>query len=123
MIKANDLRLENWVYVVDEESTPKKKPVQVNLTWLQIPEALEPIPLTPELLEKAGFEWMHTNNEDGDEREWLQHNIFDWLKYYEGHIHVDEYCIAHIHYLHQLQNLYYLLTGKELEINLHGLES
>jgi len=65
-----------------------------------------PIPLTPEILEKCGF----VSNPYQD-------------RYEFGDIHV-EYCgfrdicwvngKPHIEYLHQLQNLYFALTNEEL---------
>jgi hypothetical protein len=127
MIKANELRLENWVYVVDKESTPQKQPIQVNLTWMQIPEALEPIPLTTELLVSCGF------NKDNyglfekvkDNAPYTSGCIIElWAKrtndrwqFAVGTID-NLFLIAEYNYLHQLQNLFYSLTGTELEINL-----
>lgn len=80
---------------------------------------ISPIPLTPEILEKVGFEYdgiaynlrFYTNmdltlvtyNEDG---------MHYWLKYYYGP------AMPHIRHLHQLQNLYFALTGEELDIKL-----
>ena len=36
----------------------------------------------------------------------------------ESEIEVIPFLFKHIKYLHQLQNLYFALTGKELEVNL-----
>ena len=77
---------------------------------------LEPIELTEEILLKCGFE----KREDGD------YNLF---KYSEVDIVICSdfsswkcdginFSVNYIKYLHQLQNLYFALTNKELEINL-----
>jgi hypothetical protein len=128
MIKANDLRVGNLVYVVDKESTPQKQPIQVNLTWMQMLEALEPIPLTPEILEQTGFFSYGSYNQEGDP---IKYPFV--LEIESGVIHIDSnkaYIYsglgdnisygfeANIECLHQLQNLFYSLTGTELEINL-----
>lgn len=79
----------------------------------------KPIPLTPEWLERAGFE----KKVDGFiSTKWhiginpvTQDYLFDvtWLSnfdrpfYRNGHFKID--------YVHQLQNLYFALTGTELE--------
>lgn len=74
------------------------------------------IPLTPEILENIGFNkyrywWTRPNNTFNFE-EWTN----DGLGLY---LHVNEHKVGqHIKYLHQLQNLYFALTGTELEINL-----
>lgn len=84
---------------------------------------LFPIPLTPEILEKAGLEKVDNSS---------QHSII-WkkslvgfsstMKLYESG---GEYCFSpfewnytlKVKYLHQLQNLYYALTGTELSITI-----
>lgn len=78
---------------------------------------LNPIPLTHEILEKAGFSYHHTNPTVS---EWFIHDnpnmlgaiVFEDDKYvYEGYKH-------EIKSVHQLQNLFHALTGEELEIKL-----
>jgi len=78
-------------------------------------DAFKPIPLTPEILEKAGFEkgieltgsWTYYLNETE-----IRFNG-------EAILQVD--CCDYgkpIKYIHQLQNLYFSLTGEELAIEL-----
>ena len=78
-----------------------------------------PIPLTPEILEKAGFEKKY----DGDyftlpdelcKGGWDKRFIY-YLPYFNLSTYTGNIQIAH---LHQLQNLYFALTGQELAINL-----
>ena len=83
------------------------------------------IPLTPDILEKCGFEW------ETSEKKHLCHNgdgdisfSFTAEQIKEGMIYCycDNYFKAawevKVKYLHQLQNLYFALCGKELEITL-----
>jgi hypothetical protein len=108
MIPQNELRVNNWVYDTDIPGNSQLK------TGFDIAfhERFEPIPLTPELLEKAGFKkgeytfakmdfTLNYNSDLGDYRYRRQ----------------DGGATSIIH-LHQLQNLYFALTGEELEITL-----
>jgi hypothetical protein len=72
-----------------------------------------PIPLTPEWLERCGF-----GNEDGSTL-W-DNGIITIFDYNENNIYSFHYQSkkASIEYLHQLQNLYHALTGEELIITL-----
>ena len=76
---------------------------------------IEPIPLTTKWLERFWFESEKSGlesfygmpNEDGD---W----IFELYPHLEGYNTV--LTDVHIKYVHQLQNLFYALTGNELEL-------
>lgn len=93
-------------------NTGESNPIEVPLT------DLEPIPISIPLLEKCGFEEHTIYNEDQDERDFYVHSKFSDLMYVDGVLKngLDE--LPDIIYLHQLQNLYFDLTGEELEINL-----
>jgi hypothetical protein len=82
---------------------------------------IHPIPISPEWLERLGFEM------DDD----MECGIIWYLKlnddisiYWNGCIEIEiktqfvttRYDIDHIKYIHHLQNLYHALTGKELEL-------
>ena len=101
-MKANELRIGNWVkdslgYLV----------IGVNAK-VEFASAYEPIPLTPEILERLGF----ISNPYQD-------------RYELGDLHF-EYCAIrnliwcekypHIKYVHRLQNLYFALTNDELTL-------
>jgi hypothetical protein len=112
-MKANELRIGNYV---NEWSAADKKyyvdKIDVDLLRGIIEDWTEcqPIPLTEEWLLKFGFEknvfnrWVHWNfdlllHEDG---EWFESDelpMFIFLKH-----------------VHQLQNLYFALTGEELTL-------
>ena len=92
--------------------------------WEEEIENCQGIELSPEILDKCGFEiggydmlfWSKGNFElaglnwaDAGIEEYQFVN-FRWNDGKDG--------ILQIHYLHQLQNLYFTLTGEELQINL-----
>ena len=79
-----------------------------------------PIPLTPEILEKAGF---------SKGEKWFIHQVY-YRNYFDLCVNRNEIIYGqktehgfdkrsiNIKYLHQLQNLYFALTGEELPIEL-----
>jgi len=78
------------------------------------PKEIEPIPLTPEILVKAGL---------------LGQSLYDGSFYYYFNSPISFYraddkngknkqFLANIEFVHELQNLYHALTGEELEIEL-----
>ena len=80
-----------------------------------------PIPLTPEWLERFGFITKIKGDDFHDKALW-KHPSTDYL-YCESGCFVDnsgyygDYCdIGDIKHVHQLQNLYFALTGEELAI-------
>lgn len=84
---------------------------------------LKPIPLTEELLLKCG---MNECDDDAVVRYVYRHDKFKMniiipsLKEYIIRIYNlesgEQICGKDMHYLHQLQNIYFDLTGKELEL-------
>jgi len=123
MIQTNELRIGNWInefeIATQADSRFIDRLYNIELRG-KIAIDVTPIPLTPEILEKAGF-----NEVDGNE----------WYRFYDKgflrvfiHKSVDscfvsvdglkiDYYINNF-YLHQLQNLYFALTGEELNIEL-----
>lgn len=146
-MKATEIRVGNWV---KEESLGYKQWGLKDFdnyhgehypeNWIS--DKIEPIPLTPEILEKAGFEKRvydaHKKNliiieqmpelaarefcdfkkalMDGDWQIVIQEaDIWDvWF----GNDEDLDVRLVSIEYLHELQNLFFGLTGDELEINL-----
>ncbi len=101
MIKSNELRVGNIVenrgveYVAD-------------FITIQMAHNYNPITLTPEILEKVdwnGYVKFHINS---------YFSIDD-----VGHFYYrNDYTGINVNHVHQLQNLYFALTGNELTINL-----
>lgn len=116
-MKANELRIGDWVMIygsqqkihsIDENSVNGDFYGDGAANYL---DGCSPIPLTPEILEKVGFEKrIDTGNE------FYTHGSFALYKTDGGFLH--NACDVSIDSLHQLQNLVYILTGTELEINL-----
>lgn len=129
MIALNELRLNNWVYSPEVGSN-----VQITLlsndNWLGLSsvtwdqpscEEIEPITLTEEILLKCGFEargyfWFDLYLDERTKLTlgWHPDGRID----FEMSINKIYFDISHIKHLHQLQNLYFSLTNKELEIKL-----
>jgi len=131
-MKANELRIGNYVY---DDYLKKNKQINGifdNEIWLSeigedefdqrsIIDSINPIPLTEEWLLKLGFEnnafdnfcYLHFNPRMG----------IRFLNFNSAQCEIiqDDKYIAfkwkHIEFVHQLQNLYFALTGKELTID------
>jgi len=84
---------------------------------------LQPIPLTPKLLEKCcGFKSEHPAYyyiPIGDNYLYVYYSNSGLHTYAVKYMHA---YLGEIKYLHQLQNLYFALTGEELEIDLKTLQ-
>lgn len=131
MIQANELRRNNlimygnMIYPVDR-ITENSISVRTGSQSLRTgrPHEFEPVPLDPGILEACGFEkrlgdangqvWgilnftlIYGRTDDGD---------FGW--FLNGY-HND----CHLQYLHQLQNLFFILRGTELTINLEKVKA
>ena len=107
MIKANDLIHNGW-YMLNGKL--HQYDALGNIRWKL--ECYEPIPLTPEILVKAGF---------------VNGKLNKFYVFGNGNLTVEGYeadynglYIGNIKniYVHQLQNLYFALTGDELNIEL-----
>jgi len=127
MLKPNELRLGNLVYyggsirpitlILDN---PSRKAVGVDniITEWRI---IKPIPLTAQILVKAGFTADDSLNDfeygasDADLRFKLEDGVLVPEAFYTGQPMCEE---AYPRYVHQLQNLIFTLTGKELELAL-----
>lgn len=128
----HELRVGNWV------SSEKKGWDNINSKFLQVKtigrdginewqdmgvsgcyefDVLEPIPITSEILEKAGFvkktnrEWaIGENPVNQDYMMIVRYSpIINGFYFLNGHFKIND--------LHQLQNLYFALTGEELPID------
>jgi hypothetical protein len=121
MISAKELRIGNYIY--DYEYLPDEalKAIQVDgymieKMWLNKSNEYEPIPLTAENIGKCGFESY------GDNKEYFKHDNLTGLEFLDQSTDFKVFdtgsvVLTHLKYLHQLQNLYFALTGEELKIN------
>ncbi|HYH15344.1 MAG TPA: hypothetical protein VD794_08990 [Flavisolibacter sp.] len=82
-------------------------------------ELLNPIPLTPELLEKAGFEKKKGHFNNAITMHYYNMGAISLMLGPDGiYYFFTTTSNTPLPYLHQLQNLVFALTGKELTINL-----
>lgn len=138
-MNATELRIGNWVnrrYWNPNPQTPcyelepciieRVATIYVNIilkdkkiiSKLYVENNIEPITITPEILEKAGF--IKSDDEFGG---WLskevireQPHTFLQLRIREDKngFYYDNTFITRIKYFHQLQNLYFAISGEEL---------
>lgn len=83
------------------------------LTQNYLYRGIDPIPLTGEILEKCGF--------DKSGMYYVKSQVYIWdtcVTNESGFEYKYNYTAMPINYIHQLQNLYFSLTGQELTINL-----
>ena len=114
MIQPNELRIGNWAVNYGQYVCIEADDI---VDCYHSPESYDPILLTPEILKKIGFKCAdHTYM--GGVVYYLK-NI-QWVYREKGvcFVMVNGFPLSHIFYLHQLQNLYFALTGEELEIDL-----
>src|SRR5690349_14348739 len=109
-ISANELRIGNWL--LDGNGNYYQFEVADFALLSTRPDTTEcnPIPLTPEILTAAGF------IKSADDR-FYGHDfqpIYHIQSGYYGAVGMPLY--FKMRYLHQLQNLYFALTGTELEV-------
>lgn len=126
MIKANELRIGNLInYATYDMSNGNNilVPVVVDVNIIKAIElspdlnVYHPIQLSQEILERAG---LVKDIIDG----WNWH--IDFMLFVvrkliaeDGYtVSISDCCICEIKYLHQLQNLYFALTGNELDLKL-----
>lgn len=123
-MKTNELRIGNHFIPFTEDGTELecRAITAVELYFLSNhPEKGEPITLTEEWLVKFGFEYSkERESETSDFDEWVREG------FYLGLLNNDYYIIngldqggfsVEVRYVHQLQNLYFALTGNELTLN------
>jgi hypothetical protein len=133
MIKSSELRIGNWVeeynphhpqyknFVkvesVNEEGINLIGSVDYDCGIIEANPCINPIPLTPELLVKCGFNEFSKNYFIYGDYSLLQ-DMGGWhFDYIDADSRGDR-SIAYPQHLHQLQNLYFALTGEELSIEL-----
>lgn len=117
---AKELRIGNWVHTGSFHISKLQGHHQYLPEWHKYAFKFEPIPLTEEWLERFGFEY--DENDDWFVFESNKEVSFSMDKngvmYYFGNLEplwVD--ILSKIKYVHQLQNLYFALTGEELNQN------
>ena len=123
MIPVNELRIGNWV-LVDGEPNIIRGGVIAGIESGYFKQSLDPIPLTPEVLEKCDIKQISKIAEllnivttqpkieftKSEEKYTVNANLYWRLEFQKTKIK--------ILFFHQLQNLYFALTGEELDARL-----
>jgi hypothetical protein len=111
MITTSELRIGDWVTEHPFSSRrPSGEPYQITLEDFYYLQFLNPIPLTEDWLLKFGFEKI--NHVHG--YVFYSHRKSKISVYLDMKIEWMGYLTACKTYVHQLQNLYFALTGEEL---------
>ena len=121
---ARELRIDNWIQCRPKSSTDKEsgwRNIRVDAALIYAMCHSKPyfehryIPLTEEILLKCGFE---KNIREDDFDYWTHKEIGEEIwQHDEGFCH--NLCYGgDINYLHSLQNLFFAITGEELNIEL-----
>ena len=105
-MKASELRIGNWVMYSSKIQVNENKIIEC----VDHPDRFAPIPLTEEWLECFGFKYSDLN---GDSGLWKIPPFQIYGKYNQF---IYDYRLD-VNYVHQLQNLYFALTGQELNQN------
>ncbi len=128
MIQANELRIGNWVKmpflgdvnlivfglaVKDDMSLFIQSKSSSGSTFFENLEKYEPIRITEECLFKFGFE---KSDHDSGGYKWYK-GMFYILELAKDAFYCDYTLIFRVDHIHQLQNLYFALTGKELTLS------
>jgi hypothetical protein len=113
VMKANELRIGNWVsnYIGTQckvEEWSFNNSYKFGLSAYSIDRS-EPIPLTEEWLIKFGFEKLAPKGSIFKLGEFHVQNFYP-IGFYECRNHIK------IEHIHQLQNIYFALTGEELSL-------
>jgi hypothetical protein len=100
-------------------------PLEEHWRWWEIdPDYLEPIPISPEWLERLGFEERHPRPYSYKDAYcigtliWSERRLFKATLTSFVQLTDNNFMPSHeplVMYVHQLQNVFYSLTGKELE--------
>jgi hypothetical protein len=123
MVSRNEIRAGNWLLMVFEKEKNSRvvinyQPKVIQAKDFKLASYCLPISLTTKLLDKCGFiyelhAWCKYRRLKGNRVMVLQ-----W-KEKEGWLIGNQKIKVPPFYLHQLQNLYYALTGDELKVGLN----
>ena len=132
-MNATELRIGNLVELTNIEYGTNKTPYEIDIDdfndLYHKRIKINPIPITPEWLERAGFSKRLINNKfyeyfiDATPLNYKNDYVIKWWDTdFDRKINFAPVLSGTVHafpcdYIHQLQNLYFALTGKELEFN------
>ena len=107
-MKANELRIGNYLEI---DQYPNDRVIVQIENGNAIDQCLKlnpkPIPLTEEFFELCGFEKDNRVN-------WRLKSGYYWIEVNRYSVYINGQQVVLIDYVHQLQNIWFALTGKEL---------
>lgn len=130
MLKASELRIGNKIFIagIDYDAGENKfndpdGDEMIDVTIDVLKDIIDnqadykAIPLTPEILEAVGF----VKDRSGWQMQGTQFSLTDkffpcWMDRMLWPQDIPDFKMLSLKYLHQIQNLYHALTGRELEI-------
>lgn len=124
MIDPKELRIGNRIQFIGAADKWEVYYLTANTINDGSPEDYAPIPLSPAILEACGFELDSVTSYGKP----VYHNpSFGLLDYYKGKVSLcleTGFSISKpLGFVHQLQNLHFVITGTELEIHLPGTKN
>jgi hypothetical protein len=109
-MNAKELRIGNWVMYSSKIQVNENKIKEC----VEHPSRFQPIPITEEWLDRFRFSDIEEVDDFKQYRRFDDpQKIIQFPRGSEAHFYAGNYPVA-IRYVHQLQNLFYALTGKEL---------
>jgi len=117
-MRSNELRIGNWVYNDFTREDIEVYPMMIHrLSKIEGEHHIKPIPLTEDWLIKFGFQSDNLLDEDRTPILTIDcgEHVIDFIVGYYDECEVDDLSTPCKH-LHQLQNLYFALTGEEITI-------
>jgi len=124
-MKANELRVNNWVNVTDKDyqiTQILERGINCGIVGAMY-DIVKPIPLTEEWLERFGFEDLskerYSNYYKNNGKVWILNVTIgteNWWCGSPSDINGKSKHLRNVEFVHQLQNLYFALTGQELEL-------
>lgn len=134
MIRVNELRIGNYIqrgysvdnaYCIHKVTGTEEGAVRVDNGGNYAAELLLPIPLTPDWLERCGFEYMPFSTDISMYSFYKKSDLFELIivnkgirNEYKPGIHYYNNERHPVFFVHQLQNLYFALIGEELNVKL-----
>ena len=122
-MKANELRIGNYLNTSEAIGITTVFHIDTDVDGWRVNylsgKFYKPIPLTPEILDKCGFDLTQWFCEGSYKiREDRSDMLYGWTFVVRNANHDREIEFGYFKYVHELQNLYFALTGEELNINL-----
>jgi hypothetical protein len=126
------LRIGNIIHFEDVDGQVETKVTWEDLKWASVNEKTfnefhKPIPLTEEWLLRLGFEFIIDKNGFKALKKALNSLNQDWEMFYEINESKHSFYLIndsnetlhlkHVRHVHSLQNLYFSLSGEELQLN------